>query len=162
MIRTKRMAPLVMLTAAGLAIGFGEPAAADGLKDADGSDISAVLWQGSDFANRSDSFWLGGAIAVNGDLTRNGFLLRAEGEYDTYSYLRWFNGNSRIDGVEWQGDAMVGYQVVFNTFSTAAYVGVDTRSDRLSPVDFSNSVRGAQTGARFTPSWKRKESCPIT
>jgi len=126
--------------------------------DDDAPPISAALWQGTDIANRSTSVWAGGAYAVNRDLTTNGFLLRADGEYNDYSYFSSDLG--KVNGKEWQGDVMLGYQLVRTTFSAGLYVGVDFRDDHLSPRDLSNSVRGYETGFKIDGDFETETELP--
>ncbi len=155
-----RTAAVAVPTVVGLTLSVANLAAAESLKDVSGDEVSAVIWQGSDFANRADSFWFGGVVALNHDLTRNGFLARADAEYDQYNYFQPADNLGRINGHEWQGDAMLGYQIATTSYSAGAYVGVDVRYDHLSPRDLTNSVRGEQTGAKFDADFETERELP--
>jgi hypothetical protein len=120
--------------------------------------ISAALWQGTDIANRSTAVWVGGAYAVNNDLTSHGFLLRADAEYNEYSYFT--NDLGKVNGKEWQGDVMLGYQLVYTTFSAGLYIGVDIRDDHLNPRDLSNSVRGNEVGFKVDADFETETELP--
>ena len=141
-------------------ISMAEPSLAGGLKDVSEDNVSAVFWQGSDFASRANSFWFGGSVALNHDLTSSGVLLRADGEYDQYNYFQSENNLGKVNGIEWQGDAMLGYQVAYHSFAAAVYAGVDVRYDHLSPLDLANSVRGQQTGAKFDAEFETERELP--
>ncbi|WP_343231218.1 cellulose biosynthesis protein BcsS [Rhodomicrobium vannielii] len=135
------------------------PAMAQGTDDDDEAPpISAALWQGTDIANRSTAVWVGGAYAVNNDLTTHGFMLRADAEYNEYSYFT--DDLGKVNGKEWQGDVMLGYQLVYTTFSAGLYLGVDFRDDHLSPRDLSNSVRGNEVGFKVDADFETETELP--
>jgi hypothetical protein len=160
MLRNKQAAIFVLAIVADLTVCTADRTLAESLKDSSRDVISAVFWQGSDFANRSESFWVGGAVAVNRDLTLSGVLLRADGEYDRYDYFQKENDLGKVRGYEWQGDAMLGYQIVNSTFAVGAYAGVDVRYDYLSPNDITNRVRGQQTGLKLDADLETERNLP--
>ncbi len=158
--KSQKIATLLLPIAMGFTVSMAEPSLAGSLKDAAEDNVSAAFWQGSDFTNRANSFWFGGSVALNRDLTSSGFVLRADGEYDGYSYFQSANNLGKVNGTEWQGDAMLGYQVAYHSFAAALYAGVDVRSDRLSPLDLENSVRGQQVGAKFDAEFETERELP--
>jgi hypothetical protein len=121
---------------------------------------SATVWQGSDFARRAEAFWVGGAVALNRDISLSGFLVRADGEYDRYSYFQADCFLRKINGEEYKGDAMVGYQVASPRSYLGAYVGIDSRYDRLRPDDPANSVRGQATGVIVAADFETERELP--
>lgn len=84
--------------------------------------------------------------AVNRDIDKDGFLLRAEGTLSLYTYS---DVPTNIDGVQWEGSALVGYQIVRDKVSYSAFVGVDYQSFTLTPPDTGNPVRGDRAGVIF-------------
>jgi hypothetical protein len=84
--------------------------------------------------------------AVNGDIDKDGIVLRGEGSLSIYTYN---NIPTNIDGAQWQGSALVGYQIVRDSISYAAFAGLDYQSISLTPVDLANPARGERAGAKF-------------
>jgi hypothetical protein len=104
-----------------------------------GSPERAVFFSGVDTAPGSWYTYDGIVVAVNGDLSRDGFLVRLYGSYVQYD----------LDvghGTGWQGDAMVGYRFSRGPVWGSIFVGVDTQDYRLRPDDPTEKVRGTETG----------------
>jgi hypothetical protein len=121
---------------------------------------SVAVWEGSDFANRANAFWVGGAVALNRDISLSGFLFRADAEYAAYNYIQPDFNLGRVNGDEYQGDAMIGYQFASPYSALGLYVGVDNRYVHLSPNDITNSVRGQQTGVKFAADAETERDLP--
>jgi hypothetical protein len=107
---------------------------------------STVVFGGAD-AGPSFEVAYGGAItALNGDITRDGVLLRALAGYTWYDYV---GGVGPVDGQAAVLDAMIGYQVVKGNLRAAAFIGIDYQDHRLSPNDPFNPVNGSETGLKL-------------
>jgi len=101
------------------------------------------LWAGVDVSPSSRAFFGGGVHALNGDLSRDGFLIResvAFGEYDIDALT------ATGDDVAFQSaNLMVGYQWHSDSSRVAVFVGPDyvRNGDDASP-----DVRGSSWGVR--------------
>lgn len=110
----------------------------------EGVDTSpATLWGGIDVSPSSKAFFAGGIYALNGDLSRDGFLVRASftlGEYER----RVFAGDT--SDVSFQNvNVLVGYQHDFGGARAAFFVGPDfTHNGSGASAD----VRGSSWGVR--------------
>ena len=84
---------------------------------------SVALWLGGDVGPSSYAFFTGGRWAVNGDLSKDGFLLQlggAAGEYDG-GIVSAENAHVGFQNV----NALVGYQHNFQSGRAALFVGPD-------------------------------------
>ncbi len=123
-----------------------QAALSDGLKDTGPLPAAAksiVLFSGFDTAKDSEYFYQGAIVALNRDIGRDGFQLRAYGSHVDYQYD---NGGTRTDGDGWQGDAMIGYKIGLGRLWAAAFIGIDYQKHQLTPDDLSNPVRGSEVG----------------
>jgi hypothetical protein len=93
-------------------------------------------------------YWYSEVIAaVNGDMAKDGFLLRSYGSLSAFQYFsKAVAGN--VDGELWQVDVMPGYQMVRGSSTFGGYVGLDHQSARPSPNDPTNHVNGTTTGVK--------------
>jgi hypothetical protein len=98
-----------------------------------------VFFSGADAAQGSWYAYDGVVIALNGDLTRDGFMLRLYGSYVQYDL-------DPGHGTGWQGDAMVGYKFSRGPVWGSIFIGVDSQNYNLSPDDPTAKVRGQETG----------------
>lgn len=80
----------------------------------DPAEQSTVVWSGVDGARGSYDIYGGGITALNGDISKNDILLRADG---TYVNLK--------EGDVWQGDALAGYQVAMDSVTISGFMGFD-------------------------------------
>ena len=102
-----------------------------------------VIFSGIDIVKDAREGYLGGMVALNGDLDRDGFLVRILGTLGTFEYN---DTVTNFDGDYWQGDLMLGYQLVRNGVTYAALAGVDFQDYKLSPDDPTSKLRGSETG----------------
>ncbi|NBX04075.1 MAG: cellulose biosynthesis protein BcsS [Alphaproteobacteria bacterium] len=113
---------------------------------------STLVFTGASFTEDSYYTYLGGVTALNHDLGKDGFLVRASGAWGEYSYDR--TGTTSVDGDVGAGDLMVGYQHFFaaaNAFKggrVTLYVGGDYQNHDLNTVDTLNPVRGSEGGLK--------------
>ncbi len=109
--------------------------------------FSSVAYTELNFARGDQNYYSSLITAFNRDIDKDGFLFRVQGSVDLFDYNTVLNcQNAKIDGTEWQGAALVGYQVIRDDINYSAYVGVEDLSVNLSPKDFNNPVRGNQAG----------------
>lgn len=108
---------------------------------------SIVTFSGYDQARDSSYFFQGVQVALNGDIGRDGFMLRAYGSQVDYDYL---NGAVPTHGLGRQGELMIGYKASQGNIWGAAFIGVDTQNHKLTPDDIANTVRGSETGFKVT------------
>ncbi|MEO8421623.1 MAG: cellulose biosynthesis protein BcsS [Hyphomicrobium sp.] len=102
---------------------------------------------GFDAAPQSLYWYSEGIAALNGDIAKDGFLLRTYGSLAVYQYAT--NAVAGIvDGELWQLDLMPGYQFVRGSVIFGGYVGLDYQQSQLLPDDPTNQVNGTTTGIK--------------
>ena len=94
---------------------------------------STVLFAGFDDRERSYFGYAGIVRAFNGNLAADGFLFRAMGLYNPYSYTSTVVAGGNVDGKLTAFDVLVGYQKYFPLFTTRLFVGLDYEGHSLSP-----------------------------
>jgi hypothetical protein len=100
---------------------------------------STVWYSGYDVVKGSQYVFTGGAVALNGDISRNGFYLRAYGSRVDYDL-------DPGDGRGYQLDVMLGYRVNLTKAFGGVYIGTDYQNFRLDPDDPLAEVRGTEWG----------------
>ena len=91
-------------------------------------------------------------IALNRDLSSEGWRLRLGNSYTKYEYSC---GCYTIEGRRWQADIMLGYEFFRDGTSIAAFVGADYIDHHLNRFDPFNEVRGDETGVKFAVNIER-------
>lgn len=103
---------------------------------------------GSEIFEDNYESYVGGYVALNGDLDKDGLILRvlvSKGDYE-------FNdGVTNIDADYVQGDIMLGYQVIRNDTNYSLFFGVDYEEHDLSPDSPHSKLRGTEVG--FKVAW---------
>lgn len=128
----------------------------------DSKTESSVSYSEFDFARKDRNYYSTFITALNKNIDADGVLFRVEGSYDKYKYANIPSGAAtNIDGTEWQGAALAGYQIVRNGISYAAYSGIDFQSIKLTPPDAINPVRGHATGAKFIGEIETQDGKPF-
>ena len=140
---------LAALSAMLFLVGAGS-ASADGMRrnganSSTSTTQSVVTFSGYDQARDSSYFFQGVQVALNGDIGRDGFMVRFYGSQVDYDYL---NGTTPTHGMGRQGEFMIGYKASRGNIWGAAFVGVDHQNHKLTPNDHTNSVRGSETGLK--------------
>jgi hypothetical protein len=118
------------------------PALADGMRSAGAPQEAperGVWFGGYDFVKGSSYYFDGLIVALNGDLSRDGFALRAYGSRVDYDL-------DPGDGRGYQGDLMLGYLFTRGQLSGGVFVGVDYQDYKLKPDDPTAQVRGTEVG----------------
>lgn len=116
--------------------------------NAGGHDYGHVAYpfaivSGGEITENSHEGWTGLFYAFNRDLTQSGFILRVLGTTGSYDYT---DGFTTFDSDYFQGDVMIGYQIVRGGIDVAAYIGVDYQDYDITPDDPLNEVRGDEVG----------------
>ena len=104
-----------------------------------------LTFAGTDFARYSVEGWLGGLIAVNGDLDVSGprvMLLGSGGVYK-YPVLRQF-----IHGGTSSGEVLAGWGFEGDDYSANFLLGANAINHTLSEIDPENSVQGTKIGIK--------------
>jgi len=92
---------------------------------------SSVLFGGFDDRRYSYYGYAGIVTALNGNIAKDGFLIRVMGLYNPYKYYSTAVGN--VDGKETAFEAMVGYQIYLPGMTARFYAGLEYEGHRLSP-----------------------------
>lgn len=137
-------------TAAGLLaaiVSFGGQAAADGLrlKDqpvAEAAPQRGVVFSGYDVVKDATYGFTGIVIALNRDISKDGWAVRAYGSRVDFEEEPGNNGHG------WQGDVMFGYMFNRSIFYGGLYVGADWQN--FSVDDPTSRVRGTEWGAKVS------------
>ena len=107
----------------------------------DSATERGVWYSGYDAVRGAQYAFTGGTVALNGDLSRNGFFLRAYGSWVRYEL-------DPGHGRGYQTDLMLGYR--FNDekgkIYGGIYIGADYQNYRLDPDDPTAQVRGTEWG----------------
>lgn len=107
---------------------------------------STVLFGGFD-ARRDSYYGYGGIVsALNGNIATDGFLVRALGLYNPYSYTSTAVVGGEVDGKMTSFEAMVGYQKYFPGLTARIFAGLDYESHRLSPTNPFDRNEGTHWG----------------
>ena len=105
-----------------------------------------LYFGGFDLWRNGGTFYGGAQWAPNG-LNADGFTLKvllAEG-----SYL-YRTGTANVRGTYLLGSVMPGWRIKRGDFEVKVFAGLDLQHHRLSPDDFSNSLRGNHAGLRVS------------
>ncbi|MEI7670208.1 MAG: cellulose biosynthesis protein BcsS, partial [Pseudomonadota bacterium] len=113
---------------------------------------STLAFTGGSATGDSYYGYVGGVTALNYDLSRDGWLMRATAAYGSYKYDR--SGLPKVDGDVSAQDVMIGYQKYFGGNSLyknlrlTGYLGGDYQDHSISPNDTKNPVRGSTGGVK--------------
>jgi len=109
-------------------------------------------------------YWYGEVDhAFNGDLAKDGAVLRVYNSLAAYNYEASLARLGEIDGLLYQVDVMPGYQIVRGGTTFGAYLGFDFQESQLSPNDPTNAVNGSKGGIKVALSCEYDEKKdPIT
>jgi hypothetical protein len=110
----------------------------------------ATVYSGVE-AVKDSWFYYGGAIvALNGDMSRRGFLIQGLGGIGNYKYLNSGVPGGTVDGDITEGSGLIGYQFYTGNVRFRTFVGFDWQDNSLHPRDPANPVSGSQTGVVVT------------
>jgi hypothetical protein len=109
-----------------------------------------VLYSGYEFVNSANNFYTGGIVALNGDISRRGFLIQGIGDFGNYNYLNSAVPGGKVNADFTEASGLLGYQVFAGNVRFASFVGVDWQDDSLHPPDPTNPISGSRTGFMVT------------
>jgi hypothetical protein len=112
---------------------------------------SSVAWLGGDFKNDVAAGYVGGIYALNGNLDRSGWLVRAE-----FTYVRFdFNSLATVPpggtahGTFYDVSGALGYQIVGGGWVASGFVGPDYQNYSYNPPAAADNRVGDRGGAIF-------------
>ena len=118
-----------------------------------GQPIRGVFFSGIDVVEGAEYFYDGVIVALNRDLTRDGWLLRAYGSRVDYE-------SGSEDGRGWQGDVMLGYKFTRGPIWGSIFVGADYQNfDNSSPA--TSEVQGTEWGLKVAGDLSTAYGSPI-
>jgi hypothetical protein len=103
------------------------------------------VYSGFEGVKDANLFYGGFDIALNGDLSRRGFVFSGYGAVGNYTYQKPTVPGGSVDGDLTELSALLGYQVFAGSVSFLASAGVDWQNNDLSPPDPANPVSGSTT-----------------
>jgi len=117
--------------------------------------LRGVWYTGYDTDKGSHYVFSGATVALDGDLSRNGFHVRLYGSLVDYDRDP---GNGR----GYQSDLMLGYRVSHGRVDAGLYIGVDYQNYRLDPDDPTEEPRGTEWGFKVVADVEtQRENSPI-
>ena len=146
-----RTALLACVAAAGLST---TATWAGSLKDTPTTDTQrGVYFSGYDVVEGARYAFAGMVLALNNDISRDGWALRLYGSRVDFDL-------DPGDGRGWQGDVMLGYRFVRKHMYGGIYVGGDYQNYRLSPDDPTAKVRGTEVGVKVAAELATSKELP--
>lgn len=120
-----------------------------------------VSFSGIDFAEDAFAYYSGAIVALNGDLSRDGFVARIIGLSSDFEYDEESVPGGQVDADETQIDVMIGYQKTFGHVTATGYIGYDFRDIELSPDDPGNEVQGSESGFKVAFDAETSDEIPL-
>lgn len=114
--------------------------------DGNGRPRAVSIFYGTDFARNSHGYFLGGTIALNGDLGKSGFVLKGNAGLSNYDYLTTTVPGGEVEGESTQVNGLVGYQFSQDRIGATIAIGADYQNIDLSPDDPGATTKGSETG----------------
>jgi hypothetical protein len=116
------------------------------------------IYSGFEGVKDANSFYGGFDMALNGDLSRRGFVLSGYGAFGNYTYRNQTVPGGTVDGDLTEFSGLIGYQVYAGSVSLLASAGVDWQNNDLSPPDPANPVSGSETNFVASGTVERRAS----
>ena len=113
-----------------------------------------VVFSGVDVVEGAQYYYDGIIIALNRDLGRDGWMLRAYGSRVDYD-------NNPGEGRGWQGDVMLGYQFTRGAVTGNIFVGVDYQNFRNDANSGPSEVEGTEWGAKVAADLSTVDGSPF-
>ena len=120
-----------------------------------------VTYSGIDFVEDAHFFYSGGIIALNRDISRNGFLLKGFVGTGDYEYLTSDVPGGKVDADATDLSGMLGYQVYSGNYRFAAYAGISWIDNDLNPRDPQNPTAGSETGFAVSGEFDTVQTKPL-
>lgn len=112
----------------------------------DSGKQAVIVSTSGELSPKAHSGNLEAMVAVNGNLSRDGFIIKLSTTIGKYDYLNTSVPGNSVDVQERQFDALIGYQWGLGLLTVAAYVGFDAQDYDHSPKDPDDPVRGHKNG----------------
>lgn len=127
---------------------------------AEGAAIST--YSGIDVSEDSFYAFSGALIALNGNLSRPGFVVRAFISAGDYDYRNGDVPGGEVDADAFAGDLMIGYQgFLGQNLGWNVLIGADLLDNDLNPEDPSNPVSGSEAGFKVAGAVEIQDPKPI-
>ena len=104
-----------------------------------------TIYSGFEIVEDSNFFYSGFIAAVNGDLSRHGFLIQGFGGIGDYEYFNSGAPDGKVHADLTEASGLLGYQFFAGDIRFRAFGGVDWQDNDLSPPDQANPVSGRET-----------------
>lgn len=138
---------VIAMTATWCAQSVSASADAPGAKGTGEARPHAVsLYYGTDAARDSRGYYVGGTIALNGDLGKSGFVLKGAASLSDYDYLTNSVPGGEVEGETTQVNGLIGYQISQDHFGATVAIGADYQNIELEPDDPGATTKGSETG----------------
>lgn len=109
---------------------------------------SSIVFAGANSGRNIAYGYLGAATALNGNIEKNGVLLRASGAYGRYTYQTQAVTGGNVRGDLSTSDFMLGYQQNLDFGRLTVYGGGTHENQSLNKGDGSNRVVGGRNGVK--------------
>ena len=119
----------------------------------EGQPLRGVFFSGVDVVDGAEYFYDGVIVALNRDLSRDGWMLRAYGSRVDYD-----SGND--EGRGWQGDIMLGYKFTRGPIWGSIFVGADYQNFH-NPPNTDSEVDGTEWGFKVAGDLSTAYGSPI-
>ena len=106
----------------------------------------ATVYSGFEVVKDSWFYYGGAIVALNGDMSRRGFLIQGLGGIGNYKYKNSGVPGGTVNGDITEGSGFLGYQFYAGNARFRTFVGVDWQDNSLHPPDPTNPVSGSETG----------------
>ena len=111
--------------------------------------FSTAVFYGSNIRAESSFGYIGFIHATNNDLAQDGFLLRAAGLYNQYSYSSKAVDGGRINADAGLAEALIGYQAFIQSYLVRGFVGLDYEGHNLIPFNSFDFNGGPSAGIKL-------------
>ena len=120
-----------------------------------------ALYTGFEFVDDANFYYAGFLAALNGDLSRRGFVIQGFGGFGDYDYLNSAVPGGSVNADLTEASGLVGYQFFSGNVRFRGFGGVDWQDNDLSPADPANPVSGKETGFVTTASVTTVDPKPL-
>jgi hypothetical protein len=112
-----------------------------------------VVFGGVDLANGAQYYFDGIIVSLNGDMNKDGFVVRAYGSLVDYDL-------NPGHGQGYQTDLMLGYHINRGRYDGAIYIGGDWQNYTLHPDNPTEHVRGTEFGFKVAADMETSKELP--
>jgi Cellulose biosynthesis protein BcsS len=112
-----------------------------------------VVFGGVDIVNGAQYYFDGIIVSLNGDMNKDGFVLRAYGSLVDYDL-------NPGHGQGLQTDLMLGYHINRDRYDASIYIGGDWQNYTLHPENFTDNPRGTEFGFKVAADMETSKELP--